>query len=397
MKYLHLFVFAIASLFVLSCGSSSGTTNVNPHAQKHVDMHQEFINEKNKEEMMKIAKDISGSYSGDLPCSDCDQINYKLTLNGDLTYSSQVLFKGKSDELIKENGEYIISKGVIMLIKQESSMKFFQIKNNSLLMLDKNSNEFTGDQENRYKLLPITNHINSEKSSGKKNYLIDKYKNGIDFYASGNEPFWSLNMDFSKNFQFKNLDGFEMNVPPVKAVHAMDANVLRYRSVEISGEMVIQIIKEKCQDTMADEEYNYSVSVDIKMKEDNDYKTFNGCGNYIPDYRLHNIWVVKQVNGNLINKEDFKSKIPQLELKPFENKISGNDGCNGFFGEIEVINDIIVFGNIAGTMMACPNMDLSSQITKTIGGNELNYTIIKNQLILKKDGKEVMVLERVDE
>jgi heat shock protein HslJ len=160
--------------------------------------------------------------------------------------------------------------------------------------------------------------------------------------------------------------------------------------------MIVQLIKEKCEDTMADEEFSYIVSVDIKLSKDKDYQTFKGCGNYVPDYRLHNIWIVKQVNGKIINEEDFDRKIPQLEIKPFENKISGNDGCNGFFGEIEVINDIIVFGNIAGTMMACPNMDLSSQITKTIGGNKLRYTIRNDMLIFNEKEKEVMVLKRVD-
>jgi len=396
MKYLYILVISVTFLFVFSCGSASSTTNVNPHAQKHIDMHNEFINEKNKEEMVKIAKDISGSYSGILPCSDCDQINYKLTINDDLTFSSQALFKGRSDELIKEDGEFLISNDLIMLNKQESSMKFFQIKNNRLIMLDKNRNEFTGDRADKYILLPITNDLNSDKSSPKQSFLIDKYKNGIDFYASGNEPFWSLNMDFAKNFKFTNADGFEMNVPAIKPIHAMDANVNRYRSVIDTGEMIIQIIKEKCQDTMADEEFNYTVSIDIKSNKDKDYKSFKGCGNYVPDYRLHNIWVVRQVNGKIINEEDFDRKIPQLEIKPFENKISGNDGCNGFFGEIEVINGIIVFGNIAGTMMACTNMDLSSQITKTIGGNKLRYTIRNDMLIFNEKEKEVMVLKRVD-
>lgn len=88
-------------------------------------MHEEFINEKNKEEMVKVVKGISGSYSGVLPCSDCDQINFKLTINENLTFSSQALFEGKSDELIKEEGDFLIANNIIMLNKQESSMKFF--------------------------------------------------------------------------------------------------------------------------------------------------------------------------------------------------------------------------------------------------------------------------------
>ena len=53
-----------------------------------------------------------------------------------------------------------------------------------------------------------------------------KASEGIDFYALGNEPFWSLDMDFENEFKFKNLDGLIIIVPAVKGIKAMDAELV---------------------------------------------------------------------------------------------------------------------------------------------------------------------------
>ena len=102
MKYLTFLILSICSIAITSCGSTSNSTNVNPHAQQHVNMHQEFVDKQNKAEMLKIAKDISGSYSGNLPCADCEKIIYQLHLNEDLSYRSKVIYKGKSDSPIEK-------------------------------------------------------------------------------------------------------------------------------------------------------------------------------------------------------------------------------------------------------------------------------------------------------
>ncbi len=78
----------------------------------------------------------------------------------------------------------------------------------------------------------------------------------------------------------------------------MDANVKMYRSVPELGEMKIQIAQQPCSDDMSGKENKYQVTVELKRGIDKDFKTFIGCGNYITDYRLHDIWVLEDMNGN---------------------------------------------------------------------------------------------------
>ncbi|MDZ7614777.1 MAG: hypothetical protein U5K51_14555 [Flavobacteriaceae bacterium] len=48
------------------------------------------------------------------------------------------------------------------------------------------------------------------------NFVIKKFEEGIDFYASGNEPFWNLDMDFEKGIRFTTIDGLVYNSPAQK-------------------------------------------------------------------------------------------------------------------------------------------------------------------------------------
>lgn len=120
---------------------------------------------------------------------------------------------------------------------------------------------------------------------------------GINFYARGHEPEWSLDMDFESNFHFKAEDGKEMYVPSVQGDKAMDANVTRFYAEVEKGTLIISIQKQDCQDSMADKTFNFSVRVQFKYGVDEDFKEYSGCGDFLPDLSLHDIWVLEEVNG----------------------------------------------------------------------------------------------------
>jgi len=253
-------------------------------------------------------------------------------------------------------------------------------------------------QEQAQKELEKQNKEIMEPSNAQKQkFLIAKNQKGIDFYAAGNEPFWSLDMDFEKGFHFNNLDGLEFNVPVVKPDKAMDANVIRYRSVTESGEIIIQLNQTECSDTMSGQKFGYAVTVDVKTNKDADYKTYKGCGDYVPDFRLHDIWAITEVDGIKVVPENFKGETPRLEIKTSEERVFGHDGCNSFNGSVKTEAGKIIFGNLASTMMACfENTDISSKIGIILSGSSLNYTIENNLLIFTKNGKKIMVLKHID-
>ena len=73
-----------------------------------------------------------------------------------------------------------------------------------------------------------------------------QFEQGIDFIATGNEPFWRLEIDFDKFMHFKMLDGFEITTAVGTGIKAMDANVIRYTANNDSGTLTVQIQKTAC-------------------------------------------------------------------------------------------------------------------------------------------------------
>ena len=52
------------------------------------------------------ALDWPGSYSGVLPCADCEGIQTTVTLNADGTYERTLLYIGKSADPIRQSGQF---------------------------------------------------------------------------------------------------------------------------------------------------------------------------------------------------------------------------------------------------------------------------------------------------
>ena len=112
--------------------------------------------------------------------------------------------------------------------------------------------------------------------------------------------------------------------------------------------------------------------------------------------RLHDIWALKAINGEAIDRDNFQ-KQPVLEIHLNEMKIFGNDGCNTMFGAIQELDDQnINFGAMGGTKMACPNMALSSEYTAALGKAK-TYKLDGLQLFFyDAEGNEVLKFQKVD-
>jgi uncharacterized membrane protein/heat shock protein HslJ len=223
-----------------------------------------------------------------------------------------------------------------------------------------------------------------------------KASEGIDFYALGNEPFWSLDMDFENEFQFKNLDGLTIIVPAERGAKAMDAEVTRYRSVNDTHEIIIQAQRQDCSDTMSDNKFDYKVNIDYKKIKEKNYTKLSGCGNFVPDYRLNNIWAIENIDNKNLNEIEFMKGQPYIEIIMIENRISGHDGCNNIMGGFRYENGYIIIGNLAGTRMACPNLEISNQISKTLSNKKIAYDFIDGKLYFIYQSKIIMTLKNID-
>ena len=244
--------------------------------------------------------------------------------------------------------------------------------------------------------IPVVNNNfkKIESDDPKAAFLNDKWKNGTIFYAIGNEPSWSININKNNSAIFKSTDGEQFTANSISRLASIDTKSITYRSSSAQGEIIITLSKEKCGDTMSDDSFSYSVSVQMKLKGKKEFDTYKGCGNFVPDPRLNGKWIIVKVDTLAIDNQQL-IKSPELSIDVYKGKVSGNDGCNLFNGQVSFQGDEIIFGMIAGTMMACPNMDTSSIITKSFVDKKLRFEF-KENLFFYEGKKEVMMLKQAE-
>lgn len=219
---------------------------------------------------------------------------------------------------------------------------------------------------------------------------------GVGFLASGNEPFWSLEINFDSEMTFKIPDGYTISVPVPEVVKAMDANVVRYAATTEKGTLTVQIQKMECINDMSGEKMDFQVTVDTKQHADKDLKIFKGCGCYLSDYRINDIWALETVNGKAINKEDFKNNIPRLEINLKEQQVFGNGGCNEFSGSANVRGKKIAFGPFRSTEMACPSLQFEAKFFEALGNKTVAYVINPGKLIVDAGPGNVFGFKKID-
>lgn len=186
-----------------------------------------------------------------------------------------------------------------------------------------------------------------------------------------------------------------LTVPAVERMKATDTDVTRYHSKNENGELLVTITKQPCRDNMSGEKFDYMVKVEAKGALEKEYKTFEGCGKYLYDYRLSDIWVMEEMSDVELKKEELMKGFPTFEFNLGEMRFGGHAGCNNLFGKIELKGNKIKFRNIAATMMACPDMNVERAVIDALNLKTFNYKIDKMKLTLENDSVK-MIFKKMD-
>lgn len=219
---------------------------------------------------------------------------------------------------------------------------------------------------------------------------MKKFREGVDFYAMGNEPFWNLDLSMNQFLKFSMPDGPTFNFRSVKGEKAMDANVTRYTAMTDSGMFTFTMSEQECYDDMSGDTFTYRVIVEINNPGDKNYKKFDGCGRYVSDYNLNRKWVLKKMGEKDADQSRYISGLPEITFDIEKNRFSGSGGCNRIMGYVTAEGDRLKFGRVASTLMACKNSDLEKEFLSALEST-VNYKITGNQLILSNPDKELLV------
>ncbi|MFB9076488.1 META domain-containing protein [Flavobacterium procerum] len=216
------------------------------------------------------------------------------------------------------------------------------------------------------------------------------------FKGTGNEPFWGIKIGNEEIVFTSLIQGKEKLVfPSTEAIRAMDANVKMYKVSNETSTAMITIQQLDCQDSMSGAISPYSVKVEIKNNSELETKKLSGCGKYLTDYRLHDIWVLEELNGYKVFATDFQKEMPRIEINSTENRFSGYGGCNAISGSIFYEKDLLRFSKVVSTLMACPSGNKENEFTKALQSTT-TYSIGNNQLILSNTSGKLAVFKKVD-
>lgn len=111
--------------------------------------------------------------------------------------------------------------------------------------------------------------------------------------------------------------------------------------------------------------------------------------------KLDGKWFINQVYDMEIDTSQFEGKQPFMNIDLKKGSLNGNDGCNLFQGKVSVKKNKIIYGPTAGTLMACPNMEISRKIMASFNEKELTY-VLNDVLTLYEGDQQVMLLKRAE-
>jgi heat shock protein HslJ/uncharacterized membrane protein len=219
---------------------------------------------------------------------------------------------------------------------------------------------------------------------------------GLNFLVTGNEPFWSVEIDFDSMMTYNTMeDGDVFNMPVPDPVSPQDVAALSYRAETESGTLHVTIFPKTCTDDMSGIEYPYSVRVSVKTGKEGEMQDFTGCGRFKGDYRLHDIWALISINGDALEPSEFPKGVPTMDLQITNGKVYGLAGCNQYSGVANAQHESITFGDLISTKMACPVLQFENQFMSAISGKSLNYELKDGQLVLSNDDYQ-LVFKKVD-
>lgn len=114
------------------------------------------------------------------------------------------------------------------------------------------------------------------------------------------------------------------------------------------------------------------------------------------DIRLHDIWVLDEIDNQKLDRDSFSRGLPQLEIFVEEKRIGGHDGCNEIRGGVETSGDLIRFSSLASARMDCPKMQATDNFRNLLDQKEYHFIIKSNRLIFTSGNETSLIFKKID-
>lgn len=219
-----------------------------------------------------------------------------------------------------------------------------------------------------------------DETEGGMSFYLKKLNAGIEFYALGNEPFWSLDFENKKVVRFTTAEGFEMNVPYAPFVE-VDGHHLEFVAETEMGSIKVELHRERCEDNMSGTPFSHRVRIFIETADGG--QSYEGCGRFVISPDLNNSFKLERWNKEDIKGENIAKGAPILNFDLATLRVSGHSGCNEINTTFIPEPGFIHFSVVASTMMACEgSMEFEQKYLQALGEGPHSFGVNNGRLVL---------------
>ncbi|MHA4810002.1 copper resistance protein NlpE N-terminal domain-containing protein [Flavitalea flava] len=199
----------------------------------------------------------TGFYQGMLPCKNCEGIQRTILFADNEHFKMEELNWGKATPAKRTEGTWEKEKGKFLLYENSKLIGAYRLSKDSLINIENNGARIPDSLSHQYVL--FRKNRAPENSSWKK-----RRSEGVGIIGTGNEPFWSLEIDKEKFILFKWAGAPRPVIVPIeKPVVTKDSTVYAI-TTEAGNLLKISIAPGFCSDGLSDHIYEYKMNVTYK-------------------------------------------------------------------------------------------------------------------------------------
>lgn len=316
-----------------------------------------------------------------LPCADCEGIAYRIEFRANNEFEATSMYVGESSKKFRETGRWSVNQDSVITLKQdEKVIRRLLIEDRGLLLLYNDENKPEGPLAGMRLLQKIDADMQRDQWD-------EELEQGIDFRATGNEPFWLMNIDFEEMIMFKTMNGDSVTAEVPEIELEEESGAREFATNTGAGSLSIAYFPVGCIDSMSGSPHDYRVHVEFNGKG------YIGCGDLInADYQIAGYWRPVSISGRPLSELTEQSEDPWLSISFSKNRIAGFTGCNEFSGQLSVEDDIIELSNVNLTENDCEEEVESIFMNSLQSIDAFSYE--NQELTLHSSGSAIMTLER---
>ena len=215
-----------------------------------------------------------------------------------------------------------------------------------------------------------------------QNRYDHKRLEGITFYAFGDNPRWEISLNDQQAVRLiseSEFGGFEAS--HVEAMAPQDLNAMVYGAKTEEGVLSIMTFADSC-DSGKDGAYPLRVVIAGK-KESGEIAEFEGCGLYLNNPALHDIWALKVWSG--LHENKIIDSNVHLEFNLLSNRLYGNLGCGEIEGSFNPMGDKIKIFDLGYHNQPCENNELGAGLFDHLNYKTHEIVVAGRELILAHD------------